>query len=187
VVGVLGIATRNERHLDQRELGLLSAIGTWAGITIENARLAQQSRRLAVLEERDRIGMDLHDGIIQSIYAVGLALDYARMSIQEDTSEALGKIDAYYSIYVKLLDGEGNAVAGWDGQPRNGEAPTLVWVPGETIEDLVTLTVPGDAPAGEYAVEVGMYRAVDLARCLTLDQDGVPVKHVILGTVRVEP
>jgi hypothetical protein len=103
------------------------------------------------------------------------------------TWRALGKIDAYYSIYVKLLDGEGNAVAGWDGQPRNGEAPTLVWVPGETIEDMVTLAVPGDARAGEYAVEVGMYRAGDLARCLTLDQDGVPVKRMILGTVRVEP
>jgi two-component system sensor histidine kinase DevS len=93
VVGVMGIATRNERHLDQRELSLLSAIGTWAGITIENARLAQQARRLAVLEERERIGMDLHDGIIQSIYAVGLALDYARMSIKEDPTEAQGKID----------------------------------------------------------------------------------------------
>jgi two-component system sensor histidine kinase DevS len=93
VVGVLGIATRNERHLDQRELGLLTAIGTWAGITIENAHLAQQSRRLAVLEERERIGMDLHDGIIQSIYAVGLALDYARISIQEDPNAAQGKID----------------------------------------------------------------------------------------------
>ena len=93
VVGVMGIATRSERHLDQRELNLLTAIGTWAGITIENARLANQSRRLAVLEERERIGMDLHDGIIQSIYAVGLALDFARMSIQEDPQEALGKIE----------------------------------------------------------------------------------------------
>ena len=89
----MGIATRSERQLDQRELSLLSAIGTWAGITIENARLAQQARRLAVLEERERIGMDLHDGIIQSIYAVGLALDYARMSIKEDPEEAQGKID----------------------------------------------------------------------------------------------
>jgi two-component system sensor histidine kinase DevS len=93
VVGVMGIATRNEHHLDQRELSLLSAIGTWAGITIENARLAQQSRRLAVLEERERIGMDLHDGIIQSIYAVGLALDYARMSLKENPKEAQAKID----------------------------------------------------------------------------------------------
>jgi two-component system sensor histidine kinase DevS len=93
VVGVMGIATRSERYLDLRELSLLSAIGTWAGITIENANLAQQARRLAVLEERERIGMDLHDGIIQSIYAVGLALDYARMSIQEEPVESQQKIE----------------------------------------------------------------------------------------------
>ena len=32
-------------------------------------------QRLAVVEERERIGKDLHDGIIQSIYAVGLSLE----------------------------------------------------------------------------------------------------------------
>lgn len=100
---------------------------------------------------------------------------------------ALGKIDAYYSVYVKLLDVEGNALAGWDGQPRNGKAPTLLWTPGETIDDVVTLTVPADAPPGEYIVEVGMYRAEDLARCLTLDSYGAPVERIVLGTVRVEP
>jgi hypothetical protein len=103
------------------------------------------------------------------------------------TWHALGKIDAYYSIYVKLLDGQGNAAAGWDGQPRDGQAPTLEWVPGETIDDLVTLVVPASTTPGEYLVEVGMYRAGDLARCLTLDQDGLPVERVVLGTVRVEP
>ena len=51
------------------------------------------------------------------------------------------------------------------------------------VEDLVALEVPGDLPAGEYAVEVAMYRAEDLARCLTLDQDGVPMGQVVLGTV----
>ena len=98
---------------------------------------------------------------------------------------ALGKIDAYYSVYVKLLDAGGNAVAGWDGQPQNGAAPTLLWAPGEMVEDLVTLEVLGDLPAGEYAVEVGMYRAADLARCLTLDADGAPVSRLVLGTVRI--
>lgn len=100
---------------------------------------------------------------------------------------ALGKIDAYYSVYVKLLDAAGNAVAGWDGQPRDGEAPTLLWSPGEIVEDLVTLTVPGDLVAGEYTVEVGMYRAADLARCLTLDRDGAPLGQITLGMVRVGP
>ena len=50
----------------------LSSISFWIGAAIENARLKIQQRRLAVFEERERIGMDLHDGIIQDIYAVGL-------------------------------------------------------------------------------------------------------------------
>lgn len=92
VVGVLGVATRRERNLDQRELNLLVSIGALAGMAIENGRLNRQARRLAVLEERDRIGMDLHDGIIQSIYAVGLALDFARMELEDDPAHAQEKI-----------------------------------------------------------------------------------------------
>jgi hypothetical protein len=103
------------------------------------------------------------------------------------TWRALGKIDAYYSVYVKLLDAKGNAVAGWDGQPRDGDAPTLLWVPGETIDDVVSLAIPTDIPPGNYTVEVGMYRVKDLARCLTLNGDGVPVESVPLGTVHVQP
>jgi signal transduction histidine kinase len=93
VVGVMGVATRQECHLDERETNLLMAIGSWAAITIENARLHRQARRLAVLEERERIGMDLHDGIIQSIYGVGLALDYARMALEDDPKQARLKIE----------------------------------------------------------------------------------------------
>ena len=48
---------------------------------------------MAVLEERERIGMDLHDGIIQTIYAVGLSLDYARVAIDEDPGGSREKID----------------------------------------------------------------------------------------------
>lgn len=92
VVGVMSAATRQDRDLDERELNMLNAIGSWAGITIENAHLNRQSRRLAVLEERERIGMDLHDGIIQSIYGVGLALDYARMSLNDDPELVQSKI-----------------------------------------------------------------------------------------------
>jgi signal transduction histidine kinase len=92
-IGVMSVATRRERRLDQREIHLLTSIGAWAGITIENIRLNRQARRLAVLEERERIGMDLHDGIIQSIYGVGLSLDYARLAITEEPQQALQKIE----------------------------------------------------------------------------------------------
>jgi len=93
VVGVMSAASRMDRDLDERELNMIHAIGSWAGITIEKARLNRQSRRLAVLEERERIGMDLHDGIIQSIYGVGLALDFARISLEDDPNAAQKKIE----------------------------------------------------------------------------------------------
>lgn len=103
VIGVMNVATRRERRFSEREIDLLTAIGTWAGLSIENARLHRQAQRLAVLEERERIGMDLHDGIIQSIYGVGLALDYARISVDDDPKMARNKIE-------QAIDGLNNAI-----------------------------------------------------------------------------
>ena len=88
VVGVLTIASRNRKAISQDELQLLLSVAAWAGTAIENARLHSNVRRLAVLEERKRIGMDLHDGIIQSIYGVGLTLDNARMLLRENPAYA---------------------------------------------------------------------------------------------------
>ena len=59
VLGVLSIATHQADPLDAMDEQLLSSIASWVGTTIENSRLNIQGRRLAVLEERDRIGMDL--------------------------------------------------------------------------------------------------------------------------------
>jgi hypothetical protein len=103
------------------------------------------------------------------------------------TWRALGKIDAYYSLYVKLLDAAGHQVTGWDGQPREGQAPTLLWEPGEKVEDRIVLVVPRDTPPGDYTVKVGMYRAADLAQALTLNLDRQLTEEIALGTVHVEP
>jgi two-component system, NarL family, sensor histidine kinase DevS len=92
LMGVMSVVTRATDPFDERSVQLLTAVGTWAGLAIENARLHSNARRLAVLEERDRIGMDLHDGIIQSIYGVGLALEGARLTLEEDPQTAKDQI-----------------------------------------------------------------------------------------------
>jgi len=92
LIGVMSVATRITEPFDERNVQLLTAVGTWAGLAIENARLHSDARRLAVLEERDRIGMDLHDGIIQSIYGVGLALEGAQLTLNEDPQVAKERI-----------------------------------------------------------------------------------------------
>lgn len=66
----------------------VETLATHAAVAIQNARLYEQVGRLAVLEERTRIGMDLHDGIIQSIYAVGLTLESTRLALPETAEES---------------------------------------------------------------------------------------------------
>ncbi|HSG26036.1 MAG TPA: GAF domain-containing protein [Anaerolineales bacterium] len=62
-------------YFDEEDLRILELFATQAAIAIENARLYRQVQQLAIFEERQRFGMDLHDGVIQSIYAVGLMLE----------------------------------------------------------------------------------------------------------------
>ncbi len=96
LLGVMSVATRSDQPLDPRGLELVGAVANWAGLAIENGQLHQNAQRLAVLEERDRIGMDLHDGIIQSVYAVGLTLENASQAI--DDEPALAKLRIKESI-----------------------------------------------------------------------------------------
>ena len=92
-VGVLCVGSCQRSNLDETEQQFLSAISTWIGMAIENILLNLQARRLAILEERERIGMDLHDGIIQSIYAVGLNLEGVSLSMDESPAEAKKQIN----------------------------------------------------------------------------------------------
>jgi signal transduction histidine kinase len=74
---------------------LVEMFAVHAAIAIENARLHDLVQRLAVVEERERIGKDLHDGIIQSIYAVGLSLEDVPELVDEeaDRPDAIARID----------------------------------------------------------------------------------------------
>ncbi|MEW6029699.1 MAG: GAF domain-containing protein [Chloroflexota bacterium] len=88
LVGVLGVATRESAPFNDHDMQMLMAVSNWAGLAIDNARLHHNARRLAILEERDRIGMDLHDGIIQSIFGVGLALENVQHLVNEEPQKA---------------------------------------------------------------------------------------------------
>ncbi len=69
---------------------LVDMFAVHAGIAIDNARLHEQVQRLAIVDERERIGKDLHDGIIQAIYAVGLSLEDVPELVEDDE----GRLDA---------------------------------------------------------------------------------------------
>jgi signal transduction histidine kinase len=72
---------------------LVEMFALHAGIAIDNARLHEQVQRLAIVEERERIGRDLHDGIIQSIYAVGLSLEDVPDLMEDEPDVAKARVE----------------------------------------------------------------------------------------------
>jgi signal transduction histidine kinase len=74
---------------DEDEAGLV-VLATQAGVAIENARLVEETQlaqeelaRLELLEERERIAKELHDGVIQSLFAVGMSLQGAAGMVRD--------------------------------------------------------------------------------------------------------
>ena len=76
----------DEFSVDDEEA--VRTLAAQAAIAIENARLYQQLEQVSVREERHRIGMDLHDGVIQSLYGVSLQLEDAgqRLAAEPEAS-----------------------------------------------------------------------------------------------------
>jgi len=73
---------------DERALQVLA---TQAGVAVENARLSEEMvraqdevRRLEVLDERERIAKELHDGVIQSLFSVGMSLQGVAALAQDE-------------------------------------------------------------------------------------------------------
>jgi signal transduction histidine kinase len=72
---------------------LVEMFALHAGIAIQNAELHYEVQKLAVVDERLRISRDLHDGIIQSIYAVSLSLEDVSEQIRAEPAAAAARVD----------------------------------------------------------------------------------------------
>ena len=74
-IGALGVSNepggRRFTTTDQQLLGLFAA---QAAVSLDYVRVREELQRLAVVEDRERIGRDLHDGAIQALFAVGMGL-----------------------------------------------------------------------------------------------------------------
>jgi signal transduction histidine kinase len=83
---------------------LIEMLALHAATAIENANLYEKTERLAILEERERFARDLHDGIIQSIYAVGLSLDNIKATLPPDNEIARTQIDLSLKSLANVIN-----------------------------------------------------------------------------------
>jgi hypothetical protein len=99
---------------------------------------------------------------------------------------AIGKIKYNYSVFTHILGENHQLWAQKDAWPQNGNAPTLTWKLGQTIEDPYELVVKADAPAGAWDVEIGVYLGETGQRLGLLGEGGhVQDNRILLGKVRI--
>jgi signal transduction histidine kinase len=86
--GTLMVANlKGGRRFDAQTVRLVETFADQASVAMEYVRAQADVRRLGLLEERERIAKELHDGIIQSLFAVGMNLQgTALMSSSPETA-----------------------------------------------------------------------------------------------------
>jgi len=91
--GLLAVMRTSGREpFTVEELELLSGFAAHASVVLELARAQERERRLQVQADRDRIARDLHDHVVQRIFATGLALDRISRSLAEKEPEVAARI-----------------------------------------------------------------------------------------------
>ncbi|MCS6847144.1 MAG: GAF domain-containing sensor histidine kinase [Anaerolineae bacterium] len=76
-LGVLNVASAEQRELTADDLRLLHTIGDMAGIAVERAQLFERSAALGALEERNRLAREIHDTLAQGLAAITMQLEAA--------------------------------------------------------------------------------------------------------------
>lgn len=90
--------------------------------------------------------------------------------------------DADYTVFLHVVDANGNIIAQADAQPFGGQYPTSIWSPGESVVDEWVIPVP----AGEYRIFLGLYLLDTLER-LPVVLNGQPLEddRLVLDTVQL--
>ncbi len=92
------VRMRGGRPFAQEDVDLLQRFADQAAIALEYARAQREAQRVAILEDRERIAKELHDGVIQSLFAVGMGLQGAALMGEdpeqtERIEQAVAEID----------------------------------------------------------------------------------------------
>jgi signal transduction histidine kinase len=92
-IGMLVLTASRPRAFTEQQAALALAIANQAAVAIENARLYEQARELAAVQERQKLARELHDSVSQSIYSIALGLHSARIQIDRDPDQLPASLD----------------------------------------------------------------------------------------------
>jgi len=97
VLGTLDVQSAQMNAFSEEDVRIMQSMGDQVAVAIENARLYDRSRTLAVLEERNRLAHELHDSVTQSLYSLvlfaGAGQEIVEAGLLEPVKQYLQRIE----------------------------------------------------------------------------------------------
>ena len=160
-------------------------LASHAAIAIDQARLFEDSRELALVQERARLARELHDAMSQSLFSLQLAAATASSLMTADSRAAADQLDLVRSLSAQVAAELRTTVEGLRPADleRDGLAAVLgaqLTVAGRAHDVPVDLTV-GDLPDLEPDVEHQVLRVAQEAVTNALRHAGASGVRVCLG------
>jgi signal transduction histidine kinase len=147
-LGTLTVGNRKRTEFTEHQAELLRTFAHWTAVVVETSGLYEQLRSLALLEERERIGMDLHDGAIQSIYAVVLRLEDCAERLRERPEEVAADLEKAMDDLNKVIQDVRSYIFDLRPEVRQGDIKSALedLVQGVRVNALIDteLTLEGD-------------------------------------------
>lgn len=123
----------------------------------------------------------LGDGIALVGYQTTREADGLRLELQW---ACVARMERDYTVFVHLLDSDGELASQDDGPPVGGDYPTTFWTPGEMIADERFIPT-GDLAPGTYRLQVGMYLLSTGERLTVVDSDGTELPDGVVPLTEV--
>jgi len=102
-IGALNVFYPRGKSPSEAEIAFLTVIADQAAVAAENARLFEEARQKAVLEERQRLARELHDSVSQALYGIALGARTARTLVDRDPAQAGEPLDYVLSLAEAAL------------------------------------------------------------------------------------
>jgi signal transduction histidine kinase len=103
VFGVFGVCAAAPRAFGENDRRLFMALAQRAAVSIENAQLFEQTRELAVVEERSRLARDLHDSAKQKAFAALAQLGAAGGTVKRNPALAKGHLAEAENLVYEVI------------------------------------------------------------------------------------
>jgi two-component system, NarL family, sensor kinase len=148
-VGIMNLAAPGRERFDEPTLAFLTAVGRQLGIAFERSRLlderTRETRYSAALEERQRLAVEMHDGVAQLLFAAELSL-HSALTDGADTRERVGNAAGLVADALERLRALVEVL-----RPFDPDAPldTLVRRLAERVGSALEVAVEGAAGAGD--------------------------------------